>query len=123
MPPKFMESGFLFTDGEHVPDHHEVFASEAERDTGKWYLQGLDTFSDETYSVAIDIDTEEEAEFLATARLRYLEVKQPTIESGGQDRDGIQDQVFVVPPGSAIGGRFNPPRSELFGNSPERPEN
>lgn len=127
MPPIYYERDFLFADGEAVPDHEEGEAKLEERDKTKWSVQGHDTFDDETYGLAIDIDTEEGAFLLATAYLRHLEVVQPTMSSGGQAGDllsgGVQDRVYVIPPGAESGIRHNPPRAELFGHSPENPDN
>jgi hypothetical protein len=125
MPPKFMKEGFLFTEDEQVPDHEEAQPSLRDKDPSKWHILGFTTFTQEGYPLAIDVESENEAKLLATARLRHLEVTQPTITSGGQEGDvfsgGIQDRVYIYSPGSSSLVRFNPLQSELFGNSPEKP--
>ncbi len=66
--------------------------------TGKWRLEGLDTFDNESYALPGEHDTEEEAITAARARLQHLEETQPTAESGGQEEHGIQDEVWIVRP-------------------------
>jgi hypothetical protein len=65
---------------------------------GKWGLEGFDTFSNETYPLSGEYDTEEFARDAAKKRLSELEKTQPSASSGGQKESGIQDQVFVIRP-------------------------
>lgn len=122
MPPKFSESSFLFPEGVPVPEHVEEFPRLQSRDFDKWYLEGYDTFSDEPYPLAIDLDSVEDAMVLAAARLRHLEVTQPSLDSGGQEDNGIQDRVYIIPPRMSEGRRINISRDVLFGGSPENPD-
>lgn len=99
MPPKFRESSFRFAEGESVPDHVEGYPDPNERDHGMFWLEGEDTFEGEYYPLAIDIGDFNAARALQLARLRLLEIEQPTALSGGQTVDGIQDAVHIRIPG------------------------
>jgi hypothetical protein len=63
-----------------------------------WQLEGYDPFALEYYPLPGEYPSQEEAEKAARARLRDLEVLQPTQTSGGQAYWGIQDRVYVVRP-------------------------
>jgi len=67
--------------------------------TGKWKLQGYDTFEggDAYYPLDGEYGSEVEAKEAARARLVELEKSQPRASSGGQ-HGGIQDQVYIVSP-------------------------
>jgi hypothetical protein len=65
----------------------------------KWVIVGWDTYAGESYWIPGEYDTEEKALEAAKAYLVHLEITQPTSESGGQDKYGIQDRVFVSGPG------------------------
>lgn len=79
----------------------------------RWKLVGYDTFADEEYPIA-DYLNEEEARKAAYQRLLELEGGQPSISSGGQAEDGIQDRVFIERP-DGTRYKFIPPelKSEL----------
>lgn len=96
MPPKFKANSFFFEQGQAVPEHIEDHPSEFEQDPSKFGLAGEDTFSQEPYPLAVNIDTLEVALALYAARHRELERTQPTVTSGGQG--GIQDRVHIVWP-------------------------
>ena len=69
--------------------------------SGKWKLEGYDTFEDhpgEYYPLAGEYDSEEKAKEAARARLAHLEETQPSESSGGQDDGGIQDEVYIICP-------------------------
>ena len=97
MTASFSESSFLFREGEKIPDNEGRLVGLDERDRGLWHLDGLDTFSHDSYRLADNLPSQDVAEFLAQARLRKLEGSQPTESSGGQQ--GIQDKVYIVHPG------------------------
>ena len=61
-----------------------------------WWLEGWDTFAEESYPLPGKFHTKEKAIKAARRYLRKLEKSQPTETSGGQD--GIQDQVYVRGP-------------------------
>ncbi|VAW12161.1 hypothetical protein MNBD_ALPHA09-167 [hydrothermal vent metagenome] len=63
---------------------------------GEWWLEGYDTFAQDSYHLPGTYRTKEKAEKAAKRRLRQLERTQPPETSGGQD--GIQDQVYVRGP-------------------------
>jgi hypothetical protein len=63
-----------------------------------WHLLGYDPFALEYYPLPGEYPSQQEAEKAARARLRDLEVLQPTQTSGGQAYWGIQDRVYVVRP-------------------------
>lgn len=63
----------------------------------KWKLIGHDTFAREDYPLS-EHESEEAAIEAARARLRSLEVTQPSATSGGQGDEGIQDRVFIERP-------------------------
>jgi len=65
--------------------------------SGKWKLEGYDTFEGSSYSLDGEYDSEGEAKKAARARLDEIEESQQSKTSGGQS--GIQDQVFIVEPG------------------------
>lgn len=70
-------------------------------DTGKWRLEGYDTFEgdpDAFYTLSGEYDSEAQAEEAARTRLAHLEETQPSESSGGQEMNGIQDQVYIVSP-------------------------
>ena len=80
--------------------------------SGKWQLEGWDTFSSEDYPLKGLYDTEAQAQKAAEKRLADLEETQPTVTSGGPN--GIQDQVYVVgPDGSGYRYRNDLQRSEM----------
>ena len=64
--------------------------------TGRWKIEGYDTFAGERYPIAGSYDTEQAAIDAAQAQLRELEIRQPSSASEGQS--GIQDRVYVVAP-------------------------
>lgn len=82
-----------------------------------WKLEGYDTFSNEEYSLPGEYPSEKAAIAAAQARLKELELTQPTKDSGGQGSLGIQDRVFVVRPD---GTKF---RVSTFGPQPDRGTN
>lgn len=96
MAPTFKAGSFFFEQGQEMPEHIEGYPSDFEQDPSKFGLKGEDTFSRESYPLAINIDTLEVALALYAARRRELERTQPTATSGGQD--GIQDRVHLVWP-------------------------
>ncbi len=98
MPPTFTEDSFKFEEGQTVPDHFEGYPDTEVRNRTKIWLQGEDTFDNEYYPLAIDIDDMPTAEVLRVARLRKLEEEQPTESSGGQSWGGIQDRVYIRQP-------------------------
>ena len=61
-------------------------------------LRGYDTFSDEDYDTGGAYVTYEEAKAAAHTALFKNELTQPSVYSGGQGPDGIQDRVYVVHP-------------------------
>lgn len=65
-----------------------------------WRIAGRDRFSpnEPVYPLAGEWDTEEEAILAACERLAYLEMTQPSNQSGGQGTAGIQDAVYIVNP-------------------------
>lgn len=73
----------------------------------KWYLVGFDTFEGEEYPLE-EHNSQESAEQAAMERLLSFEESQPSNESGGQAKEGIQDQIFVVRP-DGTRYRFIPP--------------
>ena len=95
MPPRFKESSFKFNHGESIPEHIEEYPGGAQ-DPAKYHLNGFDTFDEEDYPLAKDIDDLPTAQMLYFARLRHLEANQPSVSSGGQR--GIQDKVLIVHP-------------------------
>jgi hypothetical protein len=62
----------------------------------RWKLLGYDTFAHETYPIPGSHFSRAAAERAACRWLSELERSQPSEHSGGQD--GIQDQVYIVPP-------------------------
>lgn len=71
----------------------------ADKEPGKvWTLVGWDTFASEGYPLSENAEhsSETAAREAARARLRDLEITQPSAQSGGQT--GIQDQVWIVRP-------------------------
>lgn len=74
----------------------DVVSVELKPSTGKWKLEGLDTFEGDSYPLPGEYDGRREAEAAAEVRLKFLEDTQPSKDSGGQG--GIQDQVFIVAP-------------------------
>jgi hypothetical protein len=68
--------------------------------SGKWKLQGYDTFAREDYPLDGEFDTEADAIAAAQSRLADLERAQPSASSGGQD--GIQDRVYVIRPDGTL---------------------
>ncbi|HSX18155.1 MAG TPA: hypothetical protein VLE51_02255 [Candidatus Saccharimonadales bacterium] len=95
MPPTFNNYGFKFEEGEEV-EHIEGWPSNVVREIDKWHLEGYDTFSDESYTLAVNVDDEATARLLARAAMRSLEETQPSVSSGGQG--GIQDKVYIIHP-------------------------
>ena len=95
MPPKFMAESFLFEPWE-MPEHIEDRPFCSERDRSKIWLEGEDTFSQEFYTLAIDVDDMVMAHLLCMARYRRLDLTQPLETSGGQG--GIQDCVHIRRP-------------------------
>lgn len=69
-----------------------------EKQEKKWKLEGFDTFLEESYPLAGEYSTEEEAIQAAEKRLEELEEEQPTNSSGGQGEFGIQDRVYIIRP-------------------------
>lgn len=65
---------------------------------GKWRLERWDTFSLETYPLEGEFNTEKETQDAARLHLAQLEMTQPSEDTGGQEEDGIQDQVYIVRP-------------------------
>ncbi len=61
-------------------------------------LKGFDEFSQEPYPLRGEFRTETEAVRAALAELRGLERAQPSKQSGGQGKYGIQDRVYIVYP-------------------------
>lgn len=96
MPPIYYESSFEFEEGEGTA-HTERYP-EVEHRLGMWSIVGFDAFDGESYPLAIEIGDEATARMLARARLRKLEIEQPSAVSGGQSEYGIQDRVFIVDP-------------------------
>ena len=70
-------------------------------DTGKWRLEGYDTFEGGPvafYTLFGEYDSEAQAKEAAHARLVHLEETQPRESSGGQEEYGIQDYVYIISP-------------------------
>jgi len=63
---------------------------------GEWWLEGYDTYAQDSYHLPGTYWTRERAEKAARRHLKKLERAQPSEISGGQD--GIQDQVYVRGP-------------------------
>lgn len=64
--------------------------------SGKWKIEGYDTFDCTYHSLEGEYDSEEQARDAARSRLVHLEKTQPNSSSGGQA--GIQDRVYIVSP-------------------------
>jgi len=77
VPPKFSELYFDFPEGQSVPEHVDGWPFDShppgkdELDPTKYHLKERDGFSGADFAVAIDIDTLDEAKFLADARKRF----------------------------------------------------
>lgn len=93
MPPQFTESSFHFSNDEVVPDHIDRYPGREQRDPTKFWLEGFDSFSNESYTIAIDIDDLETAQALHTARMAHLEITQPPASTGT-----LQDSVYIRHP-------------------------
>jgi hypothetical protein len=91
MPPKFKTESFDFTENDTVPDHIEGYPTLREKDLTKYSVDGVDTFDDTTYAVAVDIDDLATAQLLYAARVRQIERTQP-------DAGSIQDRTELVEP-------------------------
>lgn len=63
-----------------------------------WRLEGYDTFDGTSYRIEGVYFGEPDIKRAAQERLALLESTQPSEHSGGQDQDGIQDQVFIIRP-------------------------
>jgi len=63
-----------------------------------WILKGYDTFEERFYALSGEYPSQQEAERAAEAKLKEIEGTQPTVSTGEQEEDGIQDQIFVVRP-------------------------
>lgn len=63
---------------------------------GKWTLRGLDPFDNSYYALEGSFSIREDAEKAAQDHLKFLEMIQPSSDSGGQK--GMQDRVFIVSP-------------------------
>lgn len=63
-----------------------------------WTLEGYDTFEERFYALEGEYSSQQAVERAAETELREIEKTQPTASTGGQEEDGIQDQVFVVRP-------------------------
>jgi hypothetical protein len=97
MPPKFNADSFNFKQESDIPEHIEGWP-EFGSDPNKFHLVGVDTFANERYPLAQDIDDLPTAELLRQARLAQLEETQPSATSGGQSFYGIQDRVNIIKP-------------------------
>lgn len=95
MPPTFSRTSFNFEKGENIPEHIEEYPALL-GDPDKYHLDGYDTFDGSKYPLARNIDDLPTAQMLVEARLRQLEITQPTTSSGGQN--GIQDRVILISP-------------------------
>lgn len=95
MPPTFSSTSFSFEKGENIPEHIEEYPALV-GDSDKYHLQGYDSFDGGRYPLAINIDDIATANILRNARLRQLEISQPSSSSGGQN--GIQDRVILLSP-------------------------
>jgi hypothetical protein len=91
MPPKFKTESFVFTEKDTVPEHIEGYPTLTEKDLTKYSIDGVDTFDDTTYAVAVDIDDLATAQLLHAARVRHIERTQP-------DAGSIQDLTRIVAP-------------------------
>lgn len=65
---------------------------------GKWCLAGYDMLEGTPYPLNGEWNNESETLDAARLHMAHLEMTQPTAETGGQDDDGIQDQVWVIRP-------------------------
>lgn len=65
---------------------------------GKWRLFGYDTLSEEYYPLEGKYDTKEEAMLAAESHLAKVEQTQPSESSGGQEKYGVQDRVYIERP-------------------------
>ena len=69
------------------------------REEQEWRLEGYDAFDEESYPISGGPwRTYETVRNAAMERLRELEERQPSSNSGGQGVFGIQDRVFIVHP-------------------------
>jgi len=92
---------FLTQEDLYMDTKTEVLGSGIHAGSGKWRLEGYDTFEGGEgayYSLDGEYNSEDEAKEAARARLAHLEETQPSDTSDGQDDDGIQDEVYIVSP-------------------------
>jgi hypothetical protein len=90
MAPRFIKSSFLFEKGEECPKHLNKSAI-GDRDPHLWHVNGYDTFSRETYPLASDVESLEDAQILAKAAHKAISIFH-------SDSGDLRDSVSVVSP-------------------------
>ncbi len=95
MAPRFLEISFIFEHGERIPEHIEGLAGEGVRDPQLWHIDGYDRFDGQTYPVASDIETLEDAELLLRAARRSMKGWHDSYNFGGSKAN---DSAYLVSP-------------------------
>ncbi len=91
MAARFVKSSFKFERGEKAPKHEEGWAWEVQRDPALWHVDGHDTFANEVYELASNLEDADAAELLARAARRQIQSFQ--VGAGS-----LQDTVQIIYP-------------------------